>query len=395
MLQRQTGKRILVIQTAFVGDLLLSIPLLKTLREIYPDCLISLLCRAGLGEMMRELGLLNEVIEINKSESESRAIAQAKLKQQSWDIIVCPHESLRSQLLVRSLKAPLKIGYRKWWNGVIFNERIARPMSRPEALRQLALLQKKSAVVHARLCEWPMVPEKYQKHGREILTEFWPVPPWASLQIARLMEIRSSWKSSGTGSAAGAGAGASPSPSMIANTNLEKYLQRLDLRGRPLAILSPGSVWKTKMWTADGFAQTGRELLKKGYQVAIIGAPNEKEIASTVAAAVPGCVNLVGEISLTESMELLAIADLLISNDSGAMHMAACAGTPTVSVFGPTTLDLGYRPWQNQARVVQIDLPCRPCGKHGSQVCPIGTHECMKGISADMVLSAGSDLPRP
>jgi heptosyltransferase II len=63
-------------------------------------------------------------------------------------------------------------------------------------------------------------------------------------------------------------------------------------------------------------------------------------------------------------------------------------GIPTVAVFGPTTLDLGYRPWQNRALVVQKDLECRPCGKHGAAKCPLGTHACMKTVRPPDVLTA-------
>ena len=82
----------------------------------------------------------------------------------------------------------------------------------------------------------------------------------------------------------------------------------------------------------------------------------------------------------------------LVCNDSGAMHAAAAAGLPTVAVFGPTVLAQGFRPWQNQAMVVQRRLECRPCGKHGSDKCPIGTHACMEGIEAGEVLEALESL---
>jgi heptosyltransferase-2 len=70
------------------------------------------------------------------------------------------------------------------------------------------------------------------------------------------------------------------------------------------------------------------------------------------------------------------------------MHMAALSGLPTVAAFGPTTLDLGYRPWSASAAVAQRDLPCRPCGKHGAERCPINSHACMAGLSPATVLGA-------
>lgn len=73
--------------------------------------------------------------------------------------------------------------------------------------------------------------------------------------------------------------------------------------------------------------------------------------------------------------------------------MAAVVGLPTVAVFGPTTLDLGYRPWQSRAIVVQNNLlDCRPCGLHGAQRCPLGHHQCMKDLKVERVIQAFSKL---
>jgi heptosyltransferase-2 len=99
-------------------------------------------------------------------------------------------------------------------------------------------------------------------------------------------------------------------------------------------------------------------------------------------------MNRAGTTSLADLVSLLATGTALICNDSGAMHAAAAAGLPTVAVFGPTTLDLGFRPWNTRAIVVQRELGCRPCGAHGPMVCPIGTHECMEALPAREVLQA-------
>jgi heptosyltransferase-2 len=83
------------------------------------------------------------------------------------------------------------------------------------------------------------------------------------------------------------------------------------------------------------------------------------------------------------------MAELVVTNDSAGQHLAALAGTKTVSVFGPTVLPFGFRPWNSQAIVVErFGLSCRPCGKHGPMKCPIGTHECMKSIRSNEVYQA-------
>jgi heptosyltransferase-2 len=170
---------------------------------------------------------------------------------------------------------------------------------------------------------------------------------------------------------------------------------REKLAGARLALLAPGSVWNTKRWTPEGYAQLATTLLADGFKVLLIGAENEKSLCETVAAAAPGSVVVAGELTLWESAELMALAELVVANDSGAMHLASVSDAPTVAVFGPTVLAQGYRPWQTRARVVETALACRPCGKHGGDVCPIGTHACMKDISAVAVMRAATDLLGP
>lgn len=376
----QTGRNEhLIIQTAFLGDLLLGIPLFKEMRRLYPNDKLTVLCRKGLGAFLLEAGLADEVVEADKSSKESWKSAVETLRSRRFDLLLCPHESPRSHLLVMRLKARRKIGYRARFNFLIFHDRIERPMHLPEALRQLALLQPLDS-------QWPLRLEGYSRLQSEEGGQsseppgLTPVPDWASMDVPRLRALRESFRESGDLSGA-------------SSTKIAELVERLSLhRTSKIAFLAPGSVWKTKMWTADGFTRVARELQGQGYRVCLMGTKAEKAICDDIAFRAPGVVSLAGETSLFESAEMLALADLLICNDSGAMHMASAAGVPTVSVFGPTVLRFGYRPWQNNARVVQTELPCRPCGKHGAETCPIGTHECMKKVTASMVLEAAQDL---
>jgi heptosyltransferase-2 len=78
-----------------------------------------------------------------------------------------------------------------------------------------------------------------------------------------------------------------------------------------------------------------------------------------------------------------------VCNDSGAQHLAGLVGTPTVSIFGPTVPQQGFVPWNPNVQLIENkNLKCRPCGKHGPESCPIGTHECMNSIKPDQVLSS-------
>jgi heptosyltransferase II len=357
--------QILFIQTAFVGDLLLSIPTLRALKSEHPDARITLLCRKGLGDFMRSASLIDEVVEADKSSPESWAAVESKLTNVSWSLIYCPHQSPRSLLLARKLRAPRKVGYRSLLGKFVFNEAVERPMHLPEALRQLVLLPSKrtAEVMDFEPQEnqniYRRLPKLENKKSVVRSEKFKAVPAWASMEVPALKSSK-----------------------------------------RKAVVISPGSVWATKKWTEEGFVEATRYFLSQGKTVYLLGSADEKEICERVRTkAMAGSMapadkvaNLAGAKTLWESAQVMASAELVVTNDSGAMHMAACAGTPSVSIFGPTVLEQGYRPWQTKARVIHAVLSCRPCGKHGSQKCPIGTHECMKLVPSESVANAAQEL---
>lgn len=361
----------LVIQTAFLGDLYLGIPLLKHLRRLLPGQQLVLLCRKGLGAPLLKFGLVDAVVEVDKSSKESWATVTEKLMKVRYEWIICPHESFRTAMLVAKLKARHKVGYPRFFNTFIFNHRIERPLELPEALRQLALLDRLDVSMSSRLSAFRDA--QGANGGLDKRGGLVAVPDWASMEIPALADLRARFVKSG--------------PDELSSQEGRAMLRELLPDGQPqgIAFLAPGSVWPTKMWTETGFAEIAKRLRERGFRVALMGSKSEAELCGRIAQAVDGVVSFAGRTNLFDSFELLATAQLLVCNDSGAMHMAAAAGVPTVSVFGPTVLDFGYRPWQNSARVAQLELECRPCGKHGAKSCPLGTHACMKQIGSEVV----------
>lgn len=347
----------LVFQTAFPGDLFLSIPLMKRIKEWDPQTPVVLACRPGLGEFFKKFGLADEIIPIDKKNKIESAAALKKLAAIKWDVVFVPHESVRTALWMWQLKAKHKVGFRKWWNGLFYDKRVNKPVDFPDALRQLSLL----TPLDSRLAELfgsEEVQNLRNPSGRtpEILDFSQPyIPEWASMRLAIHSPVAT----------------------------------------RKVVFLAPGSVWATKRWTPRGYTELARMLLARGYDVELVGSPAEKDLCDQIERAVradarPGAAitNIAGKTSLSDLAGLFRDGIALVSNDSGAMHAAAAADLPTVAVFGPTTLNLGFRPWQNRASVVQLDLDCRPCGKHGHDKCPLGHHHCMEKISASQVMKA-------
>ena len=342
----------LYLQTAFLGDLLLSIPTLKALRDWDKEAEITLLCRKGLGFYMKKLGLVQHIIEVDKGDEKEESWQQVKeaLRGQSFDYLFSPHMSTRSHFLARQIKAGVKVGYKRSWNFLFYDVRIQRPMHLPEALRQLALLAPFDESLKEKI-----TPYLEGKKTDE-------VPFWASMTMEQHF-----W----------------------ASTSLRLPFNQ----DSPYICMAPGSVWNTKRWTKEGFVGIGQSYAKKGFGVVILGAPEEESLCQEIQSQIPGSFSLAGKINIWESTAVLSLAQLMICNDSGAMHLASIAGTPTVALFGPTVLDLGYEPWQSRAIVVENkDIRCRPCGKHGHKKCPIGTHECMTSISWQEVSQSAEKL---
>lgn len=372
------AQKVLVVQTAFVGDLLLSIPLLRRIRVIRPNHEIHLFCRKGLGEFFILNRLVDVVFEIDKDKTASGDYL-SEMQRHTYELILCPHQSLRSARIVSSLKASMKIGYKKVWNFFAFNARVSRPMHLPEAMRQLALL----CDVDQEMANWL---DKYRDPQSVAALKVSTVkkenllPSWASmvLRVPSREELALRLKDDNA-----------------FHNSMKKVFelaQKNEVFSKDVIFIAPGSVWPTKRWTIQGYIDLGLTLRRRGYNVAIVGAANENEICQIVEKGVPGAINLCGQTSLFETFQFFQKGKALICNDSGAMHLAAAAGLPTVAIFGPTTLDLGYRPWQEKAVVVEKNLSCRPCGKHGGVKCPLKTHQCMTEINELMVVEAMNDL---
>jgi len=335
---------ILVIQTAFPGDLFLSLPLLKNLRVHFPNSKVHLMCRKGIGQTFLEHHLVDEIHEVEKGKASSYLKILEKLGSNKIDLVLSPHRSLRTALFIRRLKPKQSIGYRLWWNGLFFSMRIPYHLDLPDALRQLELLVEASDSFKE-LWESKASMGKYlgDKSLSVVKYDQWDFPSWMSGQLTP-------WRPEGN-----------------------------------RICLAPGSVWATKKWPAESFSKLAKSLLDKGFNVSLVGAAADQEDCNKVATADSRIENLCGKTSLSELLSLFQKSRALVSNDSGAMHVAAATGLPTVCIYGPTVPEFGYRPWQKSVRLIQTPLSCRPCSPHGTKQCPIGTHECMKSLDPKFV----------
>src|SRR5205085_5878660 len=120
-----------------------------------------------------------------------------------------------------------------------------------------------------------------------------------------------------------------------ADDRLEHLLAAHGLAGNPLAVLVPCTIWETKHWRREAFAEVGRHFLERGMGVVVAGTRSERPRCRAVAAECPGACDLSGRTSLGELIALIRRAAICVTNDSGSLHLAVALGRPVVSVFGP------------------------------------------------------------
>ncbi len=348
-----------VIQTAFLGDLLLSVPLLVEIKKTWPQDKIILVCRKNFADLMKSYAVADEVYGIKKGDRKTYQEALQSINSNQVNRIICPHESPRTAILCAQIKSPNKVSYAQFWNGIFFNHRIEKVVKMPDALRQLKLLTPFREDLQKYFTELS-VNQLLQKDSHHKLTSspdwgYVNLKSWASHNSSLTNQIKLKWK--------------------LSPESLEKTV-----------LLFPGSVWATKRWTIEGFIDVAKILILSGYQVRAVGGPGEEIFCQQICNAVPEVVNDGGTLDLPETSWLIAHSSLVIGNDSGPSHMSCLMGTKTLTILGPTDVSFGYRPWGPQAYIAeQTGLACRPCGSHGHQKCPVKTHACMKSLSGEYV----------
>ncbi len=334
------AESIVVVQTAFLGDVVLTTPLFRALRRCRPRAHIAALVTPEAAPLVEEDPHLDRVLTYDKKGGESLRSAVGTMRAQAPDLLVAPHRSQRSALLAIASGAGTRVGFADAGFRWLYNRQVPRPLELHEVDRNLALME-----------------------------------------------------------GVGCAADASDRRLHVGYTEREAQAVAAVLReagvadGDRVLGLCPGSVWATKRWLPQGFAAVGRHFAARGWRVVVLGGPGDREVSAEVATAIgPAAVAAAGVTPLKALAAWMDRLALLVSNDSAPLHVAAARNIPTVAVFGATTQDLGFGPFHPASRVVEVPLECRPCGLHGGNACPRGHFRCMGDISPESVLGACRDL---
>jgi heptosyltransferase-2 len=258
------------------------------------------------------------------------------VRSQGYHLILSPHRSLRSAVLVASSGSPHRIGFTQWWTRWAYTDTVPRPHVAHEVERHLHLLTALDA---------------------EAIT----VPRRLALQV-----------------------------NTAARQQAEQYFARLGVAaGDEVIGVIPGSQWGTKRWPAERFAALIEHLVARPQTHCVLfGAFQDRAIAEAITAACRGPVlDLIGHTTLQTLPAFMDRCTVMVSNDTGPMHIAAALGKPIVTLYGPTTAAMGFTPYGVPWQEVSVALDCRPCNTHGPHHCPLSHWRCMLDISVDQVVA--------
>jgi heptosyltransferase II len=319
---------VLVIQTAFLGDVVLTTPLLSLLATRHgPVDVVTTPAAAGLLEGHPAVA---SVIQYDKRGSGRgwkglRRLGR-QLRSRGYQRVYLPHRSVRSAALALWSGARERVGFADAPGAITYTTRIARPRSGHEVERLMALAE-------------PAPDER------------------APVRLAL---------------------------SAVDYARADAWLASRMVRSGFFAF-APGAVWGTKRWPY--YAELASRLDR---MTVIVGGAEDAALADAIVAAAPEkVVSAAGALSLRESAALIQRASLLVTNDSAPLHLATAVGTPIVALFGPTVPEFGFGPRRpGDVTLGHAHLACRPCSKHGPHRCPLGHHRCMRELSVEVVLDA-------
>ena len=341
-MSRREFRKILVIRMSSIGDIILCSPVVRQLRQRYPDAQIDFLIRKEFAEIMRHNPNISNLIEFDKdAPGEPLKEMRSKIAGEKYDLILDLHRNLRSIYIRRFLRRPLVYKINK--------NKIAR-----------FFLVNTSLNLYPWLKPYPLsVVNKYLRTGRRAQLDPADMRLDLHLPAAAREKAQTIWKT----------------------------LHQEGFR----VIMAPGAQHFTKRWPPAYYAKLIRIIYDElGWRSLLVGSPAERTMIEGIQNRAGDEVmeHVAGNISLLETMAVIGEGTFFISNDSGLMHVAAAYQKPQIAIFGSTTRDLGFFPVNPNATIVENhSVNCRPCSHIGKPACPREHFKCMLDITPEDVFS--------
>lgn len=332
-------KKILLLRLSAIGDIVLTTPLIRALRQRFPHAQIDFVIKKNFAELVKHNPRLN-VVHCVEPEQGLRGLAQLRklLRRERYDVVLDLHRNFRTRFLTRACNAPCAGCYQK------------------HILRRWLFVKFKTATMQ----HVPPVAQRY-------------------LQAAAFLNLQDD------------GAGTELFWNVAHEEEARRVLYETGLKEEhPLICLAPGAGYFTKRWPIEYFAEVAREFAasSKNFTLAVLGGKQDHELGRYLHEhSRAEILDLTGKCSLLASAAIIKRSRLLLANDSGLMHIAEAVQTPVLALFGSTTRELGFFPQRATSHVLEHpNLDCRPCSHLGHHACPRKHFRCMKEITPQRVL---------
>ncbi len=328
---------VLLVRFSSIGDILLTTPLVRALARRHPEAKLVYVTKRALAPLVSDNPHLADVVTLAPDEPVRHLARRLRACGPTHGLDL--HGSLRSsalRLLVRCRWA----GYRK--------RKLARTL----------LISTKLDTYRGRV----PVAERYFEAARGLDTRPDGGPPEFFLGRGATERVTQWLAARGLADGQGGAGGA-------------------------LAALAPGAAHATKRWPVAYWSALAERLRTAGYRSVVVGGPEDRGLAQQLVAG-GAAASAAGEFSLQETGALLARSRVVVSGDTGVMHMATGVGAPVVALFGPTVEQFGFFPYRAPAVVLQRQLDCRPCSATGTATCPLGHHRCLADVAPADVVAA-------
>jgi len=349
--------KLIVINLLYLGDLIFSLPLLAEIKKQRPDLKLDMIANSNFSSLIEEAKFLDAVYPFDKKNSLLESLQFARrIREKNYSVSLNIHGSWRSSLLQFLSCRDYRAGYNRFGQKIFLNySRKWQPGDRHMVDYYLEWID----FLDLEIPDHPELPEV-------------EVPVQALEKLAGKFKYADLW---------------------IENRSQpERYI-----------VLNTGGSWESKRWPSENFISLVRLFLENSsYNIVLSGSSNDRVRNERIRAGVRAKLrnkesnrvwNAAGRTSILELLALVARAELVVSGDTGPAHVAALAGTPVISLFGPSDENM-YRPYNfKKSRVIKHEkLSCRPCGE---KKCPLGHHRCLREISSARVWSAIKDLAGP
>lgn len=335
MKKNKEFRSIVIIQTAFLGDVILTTPLIRAAQELFPLADVDVIVIPETASVLKNNPYIHAVHTFDKRSDKSTAFLRMVrlLRNNQYDLGITPHKSMTTAQLLYWGKVKQRIGFAGNAASLLHTHRVPFDVSKPQMKRCL-----------------------------DLLTVF------TDRRFSALSEV-------------------------FFDANIKEKAAALlkPFKQFPLKIvLAPGSIWPTKRWPTEKFIELVKRLKRHHLLFLFIGSAEERVQCQQIinGSGVENVVNLAGSLNVLESAAVIAACDLMICNDSGAMHLANAVKTDVMAFFGPTVQQYGFAPFREDDRVFEIALDCRPCSLHGGEKCPKGHFKCMRDIKVEEVTRA-------